>query len=129
MTLQDFIGCPHDFHFCGLNMAKNVHITRHKGRQLLITWDNFEIVNKITGMPETLVNSVNLNMLQYYQIQKVLTGTYSCLPVIQHGRFLMYVPVCKQQCPKFTNSSHVPRPRDTNKRSTMYPQLSDSLII
>ena len=48
-------------------MAKDVHITRHKGRQLLITWDNVEIVNKITGMPETLVNSVNLNMLQYYQ--------------------------------------------------------------
>ena len=119
IPLQQFSGCSHEYHFCGFSMVKEVHIPN--GRKLTIAWDNLEIENQLTGQSISLTNSVNLNFLQRHQLRKVLTGTYTCLSVIQHGKFYMYVPVCMRKCQRFSSDAAAPGFRVSNKRLKMYP--------
>ena len=127
IPLQQFSGCPHEYHFCGFSMVKEVHISN--GRKLIIAWDNLEIKNQLTGQSVSLADSVNSTFLQKHQLRKVLTGTYTCLPVIQHGKFYMYVPVCMRKCQKFSSDAAAPGLCVSNKRLNMYPQLVWTFIV
>ena len=122
IPIQQFLGCPQEYHFCGSNLVQAVHLSRQDGRRIIVTWNPVEVTQTLSNTPVHLQNSAKLNLLQYYQLSKILDTSYTCLPVIRHGSFLSYIPIC-EQCPRKRRSQSKTGSKPKNTSRNMYPQL------
>ena len=107
IEIKQFTGCPLEFHFCVPEKRCQVQVTRDQGRKLIVDWTGFPVIHLITKNKLPLPDATPINWWQYRQVKSIMEGDYQCFPVIRHGNFFSYAPVCDKQCSHVTPRADV----------------------